>query len=49
MSAKLALVRNMYRLRRITAEKVWAYVDSGEISAAEAVLICGPKQKQQKI
>ena len=43
MSAKYFLIRTQYRLHRITAADVWGYADSGTITAAEAVLICGPR------
>lgn len=43
MSAKAKIIRIQYKLRKITAADVWAYVDDGVITAQEAVLICGPR------
>ncbi len=43
---KYQLIRNMYRLHKITAAQVWAYADSGEITEAQAVKICGPRPKE---
>lgn len=40
---KYQLIKTMYRLHKITAAQVWEYVDSGEITAAQAVSICGPR------
>lgn len=42
---KYQLIRNMYRLRRITAVDVWNYVYDGEITEAQAISICGPRPK----
>lgn len=42
-SAKYAFIRNMYRMKRITAAQVWIYADNGEITTDEAVKICGPR------
>lgn len=35
----------LYRMKKITAEQIWERVDSGAISAEEAVKICGPRPK----
>lgn len=43
MSSKYFFVRNMYRMKRITAAQVWACADSREITDDEAVKICGPR------
>lgn len=40
---KFQLIKNQYRLHKITAEQVWEYADDGVITAAQAVLICGPR------
>lgn len=37
------LIKTKYRLRRITAIEVWAYVDSGTITESQAISICGPR------
>lgn len=37
------LIKMKYRLHQITARQVWEYVDSGDIMAAQAVKICGPR------
>lgn len=34
-----------YRLRKITAADVWQAADSGRITAAEALKICGVRPK----
>lgn len=33
----------LYRMKKITAAQIWEHVDSGAISAEEAVKICGPR------
>ena len=33
----------LYRMKKITAAQIWERVDSGAISAEEAVKICGPR------
>jgi len=38
-----AIIRTRYRLHKITAVEVWAYVDDGTITAAQATMICGPR------
>lgn len=43
MSKLFPIIRTRYRLHKITAVEVWSYVDSGELTAAEAVQICGPR------
>lgn len=43
MSKLFPIIRTRYRLHKITAVEVWAYVDSGELTASEAVQICGPR------
>lgn len=40
---KYQLIKTMYRLHRITAAQVWEYVDNREITAAQAISICGPR------
>ena len=45
MSPKYNIIRNAYRMKKITAEDVWGYVDRGELTAAEAIKICGPRPK----
>lgn len=35
----------LYRMKKITAAQIWKRVDSGAISAEEAVKICGPRPK----
>lgn len=40
---KYQLIRNMYRLHRITAAQVWEYADNGDITEAQALMICGPR------
>lgn len=40
---RYAFIRNMYRMKRITAAQVWDYADKGEITSDEAVRICGPR------
>lgn len=37
------LIKNQYKARRITAADVWAYVDAGKITHAQAVSICGAR------
>lgn len=37
------VIRTRYRLHKITAIEVWAYVDSGELTEAQAIQICGPR------
>ena len=36
----------LYRMKKITAEQIWERVDSGAISAEEAVKICGRARKR---
>lgn len=38
-----ALLKLQYRMRRITAADVWGHVDTGDITAEQATLICGPR------
>lgn len=38
-----AIIRTRYRLHKITALDVWAYVDDGTITATQAIMICGPR------
>ena len=45
-SPKYNIIRNAYRLRKITAADVWSYVDGGELTASEATKICGPRPKE---
>lgn len=46
MSPKYNFIRCMYRMRRITAAQVWAYVGTENgITSDEAVKICGPRPK----
>lgn len=33
----------LYRMKRITAAQIWEKVDTGAISAGEALKICGPR------
>lgn len=40
---KYLLIKTQYRLHKITAAQVWEYVDSGDITAAQAISICGPR------
>jgi len=40
---KYQLIKTMYRLHKITAAQVWGYADSGEITAEQAISICGPR------
>lgn len=37
------IIRNKYRKHEITAAQVWEYADAGKITAAQAILICGPR------
>lgn len=43
---KYQLIKTMYRLHRITAADVWACVDDGDITEAQAISICGPRPKE---
>ena len=43
-SAKYAFIRNMYRMKRMTAAQVWEAADNGDITSAEAIKICGPRR-----
>jgi len=43
MSKKYNFYRVQYKLRRISAERVWQAVDDEEITATEAAMICGPR------
>ncbi len=43
---KYAMIRNLYKMHRITAAQVWAYADAGDITEAQATLICGPRPKE---
>lgn len=36
-------LRTQYRFRRITAAQVWEAADNGQITAAQAMTICGPR------
>lgn len=38
-----ALVKMQYRLKKITATQVWAYVDDSKITEEQATSICGPR------
>ena len=40
------LIKTMYRMHRITAAQVWEYVDSGDITEAQAISSCGPRPKE---
>lgn len=33
----------LYRMKRITAAQIWEKVNTGAISAEEALKICGPR------
>lgn len=46
-SSKYAFIKNMYRMRRITARDVWTYADAGDITEKEAIAICGPRPRQE--
>lgn len=37
------IIRNRYRMHKITAADVWAYADAGKITEAQAIQICGPR------
>ena len=43
MSKLFSIIRTRYRLHKITAVEVWAYVDNGDITESEAIQICGPR------
>lgn len=43
------VIRTRYRLHKITAVEVWAYVDSGELTEAQAIQICGPRPATKKV
>lgn len=43
MSKYFTTVRNLYKLRKITAAQVWQYADDRKITEAEAITICGPR------
>lgn len=36
-------IKLRYRMKKITAADVWAYVDSGVLTAEEAEMICGAR------
>lgn len=38
-----AIIKMKYDRKKITAEQVWEYVDSGDITAEQAARICGPR------
>lgn len=40
---KYQLIKTQYRLHKITAARVWEYVDDGTITEAQAITICGPR------
>lgn len=40
------IIKSKYRRGEITAVQVWEYVDEGKITAAQAVLICGPRPSE---
>lgn len=40
------IIAMKYRMHKITAGDVWAYVDEGKITVSEAVAICGPRPKE---
>lgn len=40
-----AIIRNKYRRHEINAAQVWAYADEGKITEQQALLICGPRPK----
>lgn len=42
---KYQLIKNLYRMHKITATQVWEYADAGEITEAQAISICGPRPK----
>lgn len=42
---KYQLIKNLYRMHRITAAEVWACADAGEITEAQAISICGARPK----
>ena len=37
------IIKNWYKLGKITAADVWAYADAGKITHAQAVSICGAR------
>ena len=42
-----AIIKAKYRRREITAAQVWEYADDGKITEAQALLICGPRPKEE--
>ena len=49
MSKYYTTARLLYRLHKITADKVWAYTESDppNITEDEALAICGPRAKDE--
>ncbi len=39
------IIKTLYKLKRITAADVWAQVDAGKITEAQAITICGARPK----
>lgn len=37
------LIKTKYRLHKISAKEVWAYVDGGDLTHEQAVSICGAR------
>ena len=42
------IIKGKCRRHEITAADVWAYADAGKITAAQALLICGPRPKEEE-
>lgn len=43
---KYKMIRTLYRTHKITAAQVWEYADNGDITEQQAILICGPRPKE---
>lgn len=40
---QVKMLKNRYKMGKITAAEIWAMVDAGDLTEAQAVLICGPR------
>lgn len=39
------LIKLKYQRHEITVADVWAYADKGVITEAQAIMICGPRER----
>ncbi|MBQ9291472.1 MAG: hypothetical protein IJ210_15295 [Clostridia bacterium] len=42
-SLQIKMLKNRYRTGKITACEIWNMVDAGDLTEAQATMICGPR------